>query len=364
MTFLFLLIVLVGVPFFLFRKKGAGLLSGSLDFRVTRYAKGLLMLGVIMHHLSQRCSPDTCAPWEIIVNLFQGSGAFLCSAFFFFSGYGLVHSLMVKEGYLGTIPRRMASILIPYLIANVIYGSVYFLSWEPLEGESLIGRIAACLTNIVYEEAHGSTLVKYAWFIDQILLLYLFFHISNKYLSPLKALFAQLILCMGFIMLIRHLGWGGWRYNSMLAFIFGQLYRYCLVVPSLKRRCAYFILPVLALAACLYVAKACLGMNVPFMGVLACPLCILPGIVILSFLEARPCKLADLLSSASFDIYMYQGICFLLSSYLCLETPSYCLCVLISSLVVGYLAHLMGYRASAFILNVPPISSWIGKGRV
>ena len=74
--------------------------------------KGLLALLIIIHHLSIYIK-DT-----ILLKVFTIVGVIAVSAFFFYSGYGLMTSYLKKENYLKDFwNKRIMKIVIPYIIA-------------------------------------------------------------------------------------------------------------------------------------------------------------------------------------------------------------------------------------------------------
>ena len=87
-----------------------------LEKNSTNGLKGLLAIGIVLHHLSQWISSG-----ETFSN-FQYMGTYIVSIFFFLSGYGLYTQIKVKPDYLTNFFRkRLLKILIPFVFISGIY---------------------------------------------------------------------------------------------------------------------------------------------------------------------------------------------------------------------------------------------------
>lgn len=356
-----ILLCLMFMPCMLFRGRLNGAVPGTLDFGVTKYTKVILMLGVVVHHLSQNSAPPSPDLWGIggmVHHLFCEHGAFFCAVFFFFSGYGLVYSAAKKPNYISSIPRRFYSILLPYLIANLVYGVLFFVNIKPLiSGEPIQRQLYVFCAGVAKMELTGMTLVQYGWFIDQILLFYLLFYLCNKYLPPFKAVLIQAAVCVCLIFAMKAIGWGGWRYNSLLAFVFGQLY--CRVVwrmdtgVSVVRSLAFlFIMPAL-----IYGINAALSAGVPFRNSSGYSLATIPVALILSLFSTRPHKLTDHISAASFEVYMYQGVSFCLLASVFSQPLPKCTAVLAGALVLGLVMHAVNSKIVGYLETKRTVSN-------
>ena len=359
MVFLILFLLIACAVCFLFRLKADGSFPGELDYTVTKYMKTILMLGVIIHHLAIfALDTDPSSVCFAFHKLFKVSGAYICAAFFFFSGYGLLYSISNKKDYLKRMHIRILSILIPYIIANVIYAGIHLNSiCSSFEGESFIDLIQCFLSSIWRLESSGSTLVLFGWFIDQMILLYIIFWITNKHLTILKAIIVQTILCGLIIVMYKQAGWGGWRYDSLMAFMAGQIYCYAILskrCPRCFRLCAF----TLAICACAYTLLKLQYVPEPYIlgSVLACPIVAIPFIISLTALKSKTIKIADFVSSFSLEAYLYQGVLFALCANLHTNTVAWSLCILLGSLLVGYVMHLVGVKALQLLLSKLPIS--------
>lgn len=360
MIFLILFLLIACAVCFLFRLKADGSFPGELDYTVAKYMKTILMLGVIIHHLAVfALDTDPSSVCFAFHKLFKVSGAYICAAFFFFSGYGLLYSISNKKDYLKRMHIRILSILIPYIIANIIYAGIHLNSiCSSFEGESFTDLIQCFLSSIWHLESSGSTLVLFGWFIDQIILLYIIFWITNKHLTILKAIIVQIILCGLIIIMYKQAGWDGWRYNSLMAFIAGQIYCYA-VLSKRFSRCFRLCAFILAICACAYTLLKLQYVPEPYIlgSVLACPIVAIPFIISLTAFKSKTSKIADFVSSFSLEAYMYQGVLFALCANLRMNTLTWSLCILLGSLLLGYVMHLVGVKALQPLLSKSPISS-------
>ena len=71
----------------------------------------------------------------------------------------------------------------------------------------------------------GSTIIYNGWFVDIIILMYIFFYISFKFFkNKFISIVINTILIIGYICLAIKLGYGFWWYNSVFPFIIGLIW--------------------------------------------------------------------------------------------------------------------------------------------
>ena len=198
-----------------------------LGVKSTTGLKGFLALGIVFHHLSQSVSTG-----GEFVN-FKYMGTYIVSIFFFLSAYGLYTQNERKEGYLNNfLIKRLARVVIPALFVSGIY-IVYF----------VFNKQILPISYFVNLFVKGGTVIANGWFVDVIILLYVFFYISFKVFSDSRsAIFCNTIFVIIYIVLAIILKYDFWWYNSTLPFIVGLIWgKYKVDIDTLLNN-NYFIL--------------------------------------------------------------------------------------------------------------------------
>ena len=180
-----------------------------LDVKSTTGLKGFLSLGIVFHHLSQWVTTG-----EEFSN-FGYMGTYIVSVFFFLSGDGLYVQNERKENYLNNfLGKRLSRILIPFMVISSIY-----LIYRNLNEQELT------ISFFVNLFKKGSTVIYNGWFVDIIILMYIFFYISFKMFSNRTiSILINTILIVVYIILAIRLEYGFWWYNSSLPFVLGLLW--------------------------------------------------------------------------------------------------------------------------------------------
>ena len=180
-----------------------------LSVESTSGLRGFLALGIIFHHLSPLVKSG-----EEFSN-FSYMGTYIVSIFFFLSAYGLYVQNESRENYLDNfLVKRLSKIIVPFFIISLIYIFYRFVNGQLIDLNFFINLFK-----------QGSTIIYNGWFVDIIILMYIFFYISfklfqNKFLSiVLNTIF---IIC--YICLAIKLGYNFWWYNSALAFAIGLIW--------------------------------------------------------------------------------------------------------------------------------------------
>lgn len=95
-----------------------------LDKESSASLRGLMALGVILHHISQKEAFSDAGELSFFVDI----GFLFVGVFFFLSGLGLARSLESKPGYLDSFFRkRFLSIAVPFYVMTIIYFGLNFL---------------------------------------------------------------------------------------------------------------------------------------------------------------------------------------------------------------------------------------------
>ena len=180
-----------------------------LGVQSTNGLKGFLALGIVFHHLSQWVTTG-----EEFSN-FGYMGTYIVSVFFFLSGYGLYVQNERKVDYLGNfLVKRLSKILIPFIIISSIY-----LIYRRMNGQ--------VLSSVYFIDLFkkGSTVIYNGWFVDIIILMYIFFYISFTVFSNKKiAILLNTVFIIFYIVLAIKLEYGFWWYDSSLPFVLGLIW--------------------------------------------------------------------------------------------------------------------------------------------
>jgi len=133
----------------------------SLSIYNTTLIKGLGSILVVFCHLSHFYNGVFLLP-----SLYYFGYASV-GLFFFFSGFGLMKQYLTKKDYqIGFLKKRLGKILIPYAVFNVIYWIYY----------SLTGTVKS-IGDICLGFVNGDPLVRYSWYIIEIIVFYVFFYL-------------------------------------------------------------------------------------------------------------------------------------------------------------------------------------------
>ena len=180
-----------------------------LSVESTSGLRGFLALGIIFHHLSPLVKTG-----EEFSN-FSYMGTYIVSIFFFLSAYGLYVQNESKENYLDNfLEKRLSKIMVPFFIISLIYMFARFVNGQLMDLNFFINLFKK-----------GSTIIYNGWFVDIIILMYVFFYISFKFFqNKLLSIVLNTIFIICYICLAIKLGYSFWWYNSALPFIIGLIW--------------------------------------------------------------------------------------------------------------------------------------------
>lgn len=119
--YLFLSFLLIWLLFAICKDKKQ---LGAFSVEATLELRGVLALGIVMHHISLRVVQAAPTIWGI--SQFEFWGAPIVAVFFFLSGYGLMKSLQVKgTAYLnGFLRKRLTKVALPLFLCSLVYSVV------------------------------------------------------------------------------------------------------------------------------------------------------------------------------------------------------------------------------------------------
>ena len=180
-----------------------------LSVESTSGLRGFLAIGIIFHHLSQWVTSG-----EEFSN-FSYMGTYIVSIFFFLSAYGLYSQNENKKNYLDNfLVKRLSKILVPFFSISLIYMFYRFVNGQLMDLDFFANLFKK-----------GSTIIYNGWFVDIIILMYIFFYISFKFFRNKSiSIVINTIFVIGYICLAIKLGYSVWWYNSALAFVIGLIW--------------------------------------------------------------------------------------------------------------------------------------------
>lgn len=227
MNILTLFIVLLFV-ILLFQAKPAAKGSFHDDFLNLSNAKnlqGFATITIILHHLTQKVTAYGAID-KGPITFFNTVGILCTGIFFFYSGYGLLKSLMTKENYLdGFLKKRYSKILISFYLINIMFCLIMI----PPMPEKAPGIIICNVLGLVL-------LNNQMWYIVEIAILYLAFYLIYKNPDKRKYAMVKMIIVVVVMMAVSLLLvhdvytptqgiWfmGEWWYNATGLFVVGML---------------------------------------------------------------------------------------------------------------------------------------------
>lgn len=141
----------------------------NLSRENTNSMKGLFAVSIIFCHLSE-------LPYVESFYFFRGTGSLAVSMFFFLSGYGLMCSYE-KNGLNNFFKKRISTVLIPFLFVQLFS----FILFYYLPGVQGLTEETYCIKNLLLKFIKtGRTLTVNAWYVYEILLMYLEFWLAFK----------------------------------------------------------------------------------------------------------------------------------------------------------------------------------------
>ena len=324
--------------------------------------KGLLALLIIIHHLSIYIK-DT-----ILLKVFTIVGVIAVSAFFFYSGYGLMISYLKKENYLKDfLNKRIMKIVIPYIIAIIFTILAYLLT-----GQLTPRKIFNSLVE-------GEPVVRFSWYVLAIIILYVVFYLSAKFLKRKRminiAVFGGTILYC--IVVNNILGFNNWWVNSCFAFFIGIYWasykeKYAITLKDKNKIIRYAIMLSIILFAIIGIQFFTSGyaimdiindtdladdiMREPIPVINMNIICIVLLFILFNILEKVRLndKVFTFLGNISFEIYLYHGlVMYLLRNpcYYCRIDYIYAILVIGLSIILAKLMNVANNKIYAFYLR-------------
>ena len=331
------IIFLIGIICLIIKRKSIFNTNNDvLDKHNSNKIKGLLAILIIIHHLS------IYIKGTILFKVFTIAGVIAVSAFFFYSGYGLMTSYLKKENYLKDfLNKRIMKIVIPYIIAIIFTILVYLLT-----GQLTPRKIFNSLVE-------GEPVVRFSWYMLAIISLYVVFYLSAKFLKKKKminiAVFGGTILYC--IVINNILGFNNWWVNSCFAFFIGIYWasykeKYAITLKDKNKIIRYAIMLSIILFAIIGI-QFFTNMNI---------ICIALLFVLFTILEKMRLndKVFTFLGNISFEIYLYHGlVMYLLRNpcFYCRIDYLYVILVIGLSIILAKLMNIANNKIYNFYMN-------------
>ena len=196
-----------------------------LSYSIVKGLQGFAALAVILHHVTQEVTQYGKYD-KGLINIFVDAGVLFTGMFFFFSGYGLIVSLMEKENYLkGFLKKRLPAVVVPFYVCNLLFIIVNLVMGRRVKPLELAGYVSGV---VMWNDQ--------MWFIVELAVLYVaFYFVFRKRKLDASALgrMAFFILVMNIVsLLLGHDGlpetkglwfFGEWWYNTTWLFFIGML---------------------------------------------------------------------------------------------------------------------------------------------
>ena len=168
--------------------------------------KGALSLFIVGTHISSLCQPDEALLWLRLCNLLTP----LALVFFFFlSGYGLMTQLRLRTlrtpttspGALwaGWLPRRLWGLLKPFLF---FYAVALFFLFAGFGFDHIPQALAQLKVNFIIWKVGIPGPLTAAWYLLELMALYVFFYFSFRYVRRWGRAMLVLILLTLLLMLV------------------------------------------------------------------------------------------------------------------------------------------------------------------
>ncbi len=357
------IIFLIGIICLIIKRKSIFNANNDvLDKYNSNKIKGLLAILIIIHHLSIYIK-DT-----ILFKVFTVAGIIAVSAFFFYSGYGLMTNYLKKENYLKDfLNKRIMKIVIPYIIA-IIFTILAYLLTKQLTPRRIFNSLV-----------EGEPVVRFSWYVLAIIILYVVFYLSAKFLKKKKminiAVFGGTILYC--IVVNNILGFNNWWVNSCFAFFIGIYWasykeKYAITLKDKNRIIRYAVILSIILFAIIGIQFLISGYNVmdiisntsladdimkePIPVINMNIICVVLLLVLFNTLEKVRLddKLFTFLGNISFEIYLYHGlVMYLLRNpcFYCRIDYIYAVLVIGLSIILAKLMNIANNKIYNFYLS-------------
>jgi len=308
----------------------------TLQITYTNKLRGISIILILLTHLSNRLNKNE----KNIFFFYFDKGALYVGLFYFYSGYGLMKSIIHKPNYLNYFfKNRMTSIYIPFLCFNCLQNTIYIIFGNDVfpvsQKNQPLNPNNISFFNIIRCYLGFFLINESLWYIQSIIIYYLIFYFCFR-LSGINYLLGLLYILIVYLFIIilniqRRDLWGlgyffsgrQW-YKSMYSFPFGILIGIydIKLIDWLKKQYNFYIILIFSILTQKYTSdkfnyfcsKNAEHKN-GFIGILYFIIVIFLGnISIISFIISLHCvvmkvkifnnKIMDFFGNISYEIYM------------------------------------------------------------
>ena len=297
--------------------------------------KGIFVLLIFMAHISEY----KLTTYNTLDNLYfiikQNMGQLIVVYFLFFSGYGIMYSIVNKG------PRYVDSILKNRFIKSLLHFDLIILLY--LIVQFFLGhrfKIEIILQSLIGWDSLGNS----NWYIFAILFLYLATYISFKAIKGLKYEYGLLIntfLILIYIVTIRYFK-PSWWYDSVISYMFGMYFFFYKEKIEKIINNKYILFIIVSILGFIfsrriktYMISFCLK---EFFFIM---------FILLSSMKVRvKNKILDYLGKNVFGYYILQRLPMIIFSYLSLNQNSYYFFVIVCFVMTSLLVIIINYCQS------------------
>ena len=191
--------------------------------------KGALSLFIVGTHISSLCQPDEALLWLRVCNLLTP----LALVFFFFlSGYGLMTQLRLRTLrtptpipsalWMGWLPRRLWGLIKPFLFFYPLAVLFLFIGFG---FDHIPQALAQLKVNFIIWKVGIPGPLFVAWYLLELMVLYVFFYFSFRYVRRWgRAVFVLILLTLLLMLVAWQVGFGYYWIRYPLCFSAGVVY--------------------------------------------------------------------------------------------------------------------------------------------
>ena len=294
--------------------------QSMLSIQKTNALKGILAICVLISHLYSIFHFE-----NKILNWVVGSlmGYLSVSLFFFLSGYGLESSYEKKKDIY--IEKFMKRKIIPFYTIYIILVGIY-VGMRFIIGENI--SVSDIMKSLIY----GGTEVKFGWFLQTILVLYLIFWISfqvnvcggrgEKY-KILLCTIGEIVFCIGSYVFEMDTTW----YATSVCFLLGVYWKYFekRIIKKMERlavRIAFVGVCLCFAGIGILIANNLFsGRSSDMMQIMVTSIFFTIAFILIVVDINIENIITDRLGKISFEIYVLQGLFFILVEQLKIKSP-------------------------------------------
>ena len=310
-----------------------------LNKQDTDFMRATAIISIVLHHLSLQYEGI------VILKPFKYVGFLMVGVFFFLSGFGLYVSMKTKENYLKKIPKKIMGLIIPFLVAWVFYFIFYKITGTEIKNLFLV--------------------VKYSWYIYELILFYILFYVCFKHFNENIACIILLISILVILFFTYYIGLVETWYKSSMPFIIGiviakNIEKFRTV---LKNRLIFIWEAIVLIILLVIGQKMQLGWADIILYNLATVLFVLVFTKMYYYLKLNKISKARILQTIgniSLEIYLYHGLILEIIHKYSKTTYINIIGTLIVSLLFGYLM----WKVKRFIENIikkKPLNIMVGN---